>query len=105
ADRPRRRRPAPLPCHRTRGPGHHHIARDGPLDRRPRHGPRLRNSSRTVPSGAPMKVTVNGQPVDIPEGAMVSAAVVIARLTAFRRLVTIGRASEIPAEPYLPGRQ
>ncbi len=35
-----------------------------------------------------MKVTVNSVPVEVPEGAMVSAAVAIAGVTAFRRSVT-----------------
>jgi len=35
-----------------------------------------------------MKVTVNGRPVDVPEGAMASAAVALAGVTAFRRSVT-----------------
>ena len=34
-----------------------------------------------------MKVTINGRPVDVPEGAMVSAAVAIAGVAAFRRSV------------------
>jgi sarcosine oxidase subunit alpha len=35
-----------------------------------------------------MKVTVNGKPVQVPAGAMVSAAVALAGVTAFRRSVT-----------------
>ena len=35
-----------------------------------------------------MKVTVNGRPVEVPDGAMVSAAVTLAGVTAFRRSVT-----------------
>ena len=35
-----------------------------------------------------MKVTVNGKPVEVPNGTMVSAAVAIAGVTAFRRSVT-----------------
>ena len=35
-----------------------------------------------------MRVTVNGKPVEVPEGAMVSAAVTLAGVTAFRRSVT-----------------
>jgi sarcosine oxidase subunit alpha len=35
-----------------------------------------------------VKLTVNGQPVEVPEGAMVSAAVAIAGVTLFRRSVT-----------------
>jgi sarcosine oxidase subunit alpha len=35
-----------------------------------------------------LKVTVNGKPVQVPEGAMVSAAVAIAGAGVFRRSVT-----------------
>jgi predicted molibdopterin-dependent oxidoreductase YjgC len=35
-----------------------------------------------------LRVTVNGKAVDVPEGAMVSAAVSIAGVTTFRRSVT-----------------
>ena len=35
-----------------------------------------------------MKVTVNGRPVEVPDDAMVSAAVTLAGVTAFRRSVT-----------------
>ena len=35
-----------------------------------------------------MKVTVNGRAVEVAEGAMVSAAVALAGVTAFRRSVT-----------------
>jgi D-hydroxyproline dehydrogenase subunit gamma len=35
-----------------------------------------------------LKITVNGQPVEVAEGTMVSAAVSIAGVTAFRRSVT-----------------
>ncbi len=35
-----------------------------------------------------MKVTVNGKPVEVPNGTMVSAAVALAGVTAFRRSVT-----------------
>jgi aerobic-type carbon monoxide dehydrogenase small subunit (CoxS/CutS family) len=35
-----------------------------------------------------MKVTVNGRPVEVPEGVMASAAVAIAGLAVFRRSVT-----------------
>jgi D-hydroxyproline dehydrogenase subunit gamma len=35
-----------------------------------------------------LKITVNGQAVDVPEGTMVSAAVSLAGVTAFRRSVT-----------------
>ena len=35
-----------------------------------------------------MKVTVNGKPVEVPPGTMVSAAVTLAGVTTFRRSVT-----------------
>jgi sarcosine oxidase subunit alpha len=35
-----------------------------------------------------LKITVNGRPVEVPEGTMVSAAVSLAGVTAFRRSVT-----------------
>jgi len=35
-----------------------------------------------------LKITVNGRPVDVPEGAMVSAAIAIAGVTTYRRSVT-----------------
>jgi sarcosine oxidase subunit alpha len=35
-----------------------------------------------------LKITVNGKPVEVPSGAMVSAAVARAGVTAFRRSVT-----------------
>jgi sarcosine oxidase subunit alpha len=35
-----------------------------------------------------LTITVNGKPVEVPDGAMVSAAVFIAGVTAFRRSAT-----------------
>jgi hypothetical protein len=35
-----------------------------------------------------MRLTVNGRPIVVPEGAMVSAAIAVAGVTAYRRSVT-----------------
>jgi len=59
-----------------------------------------------------IQLSVDGVSVTVPRGAMLSAAVAAAGVSAFRKSVTgeprvplCGMGISIPRDPYLPGRQ